>query len=58
MTYRDSVLGKNLLEFEPHAGHGLPMSVSRGRRKDSKREFGHLERKNMSSTNAQRMTAK
>jgi hypothetical protein len=47
MTYRDSVLGKNPLEFEPHAGHGLPMSVSRGGRKDSKREFGHLERKHV-----------
>jgi len=50
MTYRDSVLGKNPLEFGPHARHGLPIPISRRGRKDPKRKFGHLKARDMSST--------
>jgi len=42
-TYRDSVLGKNPLEFEPHPRHRLPVPVSRRGCKYSKREFGYLK---------------
>lgn len=44
MTYRDTILGKNALELEPHARHGLPVPVSRRGRKDPKWKFGHLKR--------------
>ena len=43
MTYRDSVLGKNALKFEPHPRHRLPVPVSPRSCKYSKREFGYLK---------------
>ena len=53
MTYRDSVLGKDPLEFGPHPRHRLPVPVSRRGRKYSKREFGYLMALGMSSTKVQ-----